>query len=181
MIWCKYMTLECKNYCVRKKKGKANKFKMNNLYGSDLHYSTIQQHRKVWIYGSGCVLFMHVHFSHAGTCLVLAVSVCVLHLVSYYYEWIFNEAVASSTAVLSGTESVENSLSQPSVGISEGGLKSQAALPLPSIPIHSPLHGSESHSLTARPNCRWWKWHNTPCTVMLIPQLNYTPKQPGHC
>lgn len=42
--------------------------------------------------------------------LVLAVSACVLHLVSCYCEWIFNEAMASSTAVLSGSESVENSL-----------------------------------------------------------------------
>lgn len=41
---------------------------------------------------------------------VLAVSACVLHLVSCYCEWIFNEAMASSTAVLSGSESVENSL-----------------------------------------------------------------------
>lgn len=42
---------------------------------------------------------------------VLAMSVCVLHLVSCYCEWIFNEAMASSAAVLSGSESVENSLS----------------------------------------------------------------------
>lgn len=41
---------------------------------------------------------------------VLAVSVCVLHLVSCYCEWIFNEAMASSTPVLLGSESVENSL-----------------------------------------------------------------------
>lgn len=113
---------------------------------------------------------------------VLAVSVWVLYWVSCYCEWIFNEAMASSTAVLLGSEPVENSLSlsQPSVGISEGGLKSQAALPLSSIPVHSTLHGNESHSLTARPNCRWWKQHHTSCTVMLIPQLNYTPKQPSH-
>lgn len=42
--------------------------------------------------------------------LVLAVSICVLHLVSCDCERIFNEAMASFTVVLSGTESVENSL-----------------------------------------------------------------------
>lgn len=74
-----------KLFC-KKKKGNANKFKMNNVCGSDLHYSTIQLQRKVWFYGSGCVLFMHVHFSYASTGSVLAVSVCILHLVSCYCE-----------------------------------------------------------------------------------------------
>lgn len=51
----------------------------------------------------------------------------------------FNEAMASSAAVLSGTESVENSLSlpQPSVGIGCSRLNSQVALPLPGVQVKS--------------------------------------------
>lgn len=160
MIWCKYMTLACKTIPQRgkkKKNRKANKFKMNNLYDSDLHYSTIQQHRNVWFYGSGCVLFMHVHFSYAGTCLVLAVCECVLHLVSYYCEWIFNEAKASSTAVLSGTESVENSLSVSAICWNQWRSLEIPGRTCPSPALLFTLHGSESRSVTARPkpNCRW--------------------------
>lgn len=179
MIWCKYMALACKHYSIRKK-GKANKFKMNNLYGSDLHYSTIQQHRKVWFYGSGCVLFMHVRWHLIVVQFWPCPYAFYIWWVAIVSEYLMKPWQALPLFFQARSQWKTLSLSQPSVGISEGGLKSQAALPLSSI-VHSTLHGSESRSLTARPNRRWWKRHNTPCTVMLIPQLNYTPKQRGHC
>lgn len=58
-----------KQLCMKKRKKKPpNKFKMNNLYDSDLHYSTIQQNGKeVWFWGSGCVLLMYLRSIYTST------------------------------------------------------------------------------------------------------------------
>lgn len=56
-----------KQLCGKKKKKQKqpNKFELNNLSHSDLHYSTIQQNgEEVWFWGSGCVLLMVLHYRH---------------------------------------------------------------------------------------------------------------------
>lgn len=70
------------------------------------------------------------------------------------------------------------SLVLPSVGINKGGLKPPAAIQgssMLTIKANPSLCSCKSCSPPARLNGRCWKKYIIPCTVMLIPQLNYTP------
>lgn len=127
----------------------------------------------------GYVLFRYLHNNTFTVVLLCHVCLCLMFGVLSLSEYLMKPWQAlhccSSGHRVSGKKTP--SLVLPSVGINKEGLKPPATIQgcsMLAIKANPSLCCCKTRSPPARLNGRCWKKCIIPCTVMLIPQLNYS-------